>query len=871
MASRPPVFDETVSSWSTYRIRLEAYFEGNGITDAAKRRALLVSLLSDNVVRMLQGRLPTVSVNSQTYDEVVEYLEEHYNPQVNEIAASFSFFMRKQRDGESVREYIADLRRLAESCNFGNSLHRMLRDRIVCGIRDDDARRCLLTRKKLTFEEAEEFAIASEKALGDVRDMREADPVTTGTSINVVQSQRGRRPWTKWNTAKNNHSCERCGGPHATHTCRHRNTKCHHCGRKGHLAKVCSSGRSRERDAFAVEEMEGESEEEMLLALVAHSSADRATLKPLEEELTWQGRKLRMILDTGSPVSVIPKNIFKKHRRRWPSLQKTSLRLTCLLGPLPVVGQITMRVQSRSTVVTSTLIVVACNGPLLCGRNTIESFRKAGVSFWDTGTTSSVNVVRDNKMAPLLDEFSDLFENKLGCCKGPPVQLHLKEGVRPRFCKARTVPYAMRSKVSAQIDRLVQDGVLSSISISDWATPVVPVAKKNGDIRLCGDFKLTVNPASHLEQYPMPKVEDIFAALSGGEVFRTLDLRNTYNQLPLDDEARKIAVLNTHLGLYCYNRIAFGIASAPALFQRRMESILQGLPIVQVYLDDIIVAEKENDTSVLRQVFQRLREHNLKLNKAKCRFREAQVSFLGHRIDAKGLHPLQDNLEAVLAAPKPTSQLADSTSEDMLLRQVKTWILRGWPNQLGPEQQCLQPYFTRRSTPTRDGKSPAEMLLGFQPRTRLSAHFPEEEVARDPTVSRPPAPLSQVFSPGAPVWSRQYNHAGQRWLPGTVTLTRGRRMVTVDTTGGVQRRHVDQVRPRLAADDVKQEFDATRPGDNQVTESDQPSAVDDAEPSSDGSLGTPQTSSEVTSSVPAGLGLPRRSTRTRRPPDRLGF
>ncbi|KAH7965551.1 hypothetical protein HPB49_008703 [Dermacentor silvarum] len=304
----------------------------------------------------------------------------------------------------------------------------------------------------------------------------------------------------------------------------------------------------------------------------------------------------------------------------------------------------------------------------------------------------------------------------------------------------------------------------------------------------------------------------------------------------------------------------------------------------------------------------------------------------------------------------------------MLLRQVKTWILRGWPNQLGPEQQCLQPYFTRRyeltvskgliywghrvvlpetervpilrelhdthpgmtamkrlartmfwypgldhdieklvqscqqcvqlrtikegikknkdgsllnriskfllryrATPTRDGKSPAEMLLGFQPRTRLSAHFPEEEVARDPTVSRPPAPLSQVFSPGAPVWSRQYNHAGQRWLPGTVTSTRGRRMVTVDTTGGVQRRHVDQVRPRLAADDVKQEFDATRPGDNQVTESDQPSAVDDAEPSSDGSLGTPQISSEVTSSVPAGLELPRRSTRTRRPPDRLGF
>ncbi|XP_075535174.1 uncharacterized protein LOC142570712 [Dermacentor variabilis] len=384
-----------------------------------------------------------------------------------------------------------------------------------------------------------------------------------------------------------------------------------------------------------------------------------------------------------------------------------------------------------------------------------------------------------------------------------------------------------------------------------------------------------VNIAAAPTQHTCAIIETPSATIAAGKViwrrFAAVAVLENVVPLPSRKWKKDGGTQHTQRGRYCYHRLAFGIASAPALFQRRMESILQGLPNVQVYLDDIIVAENENDTSVLRQVFQRLREHNLKLNKAKCRFRVAQVAFLGHRIDANGLHPLQDNLEAVLSAPKPTSQLAGSTSEDMLLRQVKTWILRGRPNQLGPEQQCLQPYFTRRSTPTRDGKSPAEMLLGFQPRTRISAHLPEEEVARDPTLSRPPAPLPQVFSPGAPVWSRQYNQACQSWLPGTVTSTSGRRMVTVDTTGGVQRRHVDQVRSRLASDQVKQEFYATRPGENQVTESNQPSAVEDAEPWSDGSLGTSQASSEATSSVPSGLGLPRRSTRTRRPPDRLGF
>ncbi|KAH7974938.1 hypothetical protein HPB49_021826 [Dermacentor silvarum] len=155
MASRPPAFDDAASTWSTYRVRLEAYFEGNEITDAGKRRAQLVSSLSDSVVRVLQGHQPAVSINSLTYDDVAKCLEEHFNPQTNEIAASYSFLMRRQKEQESVRDYHAELRRLAANCNFRATLDRMLRDRIVCGIRHEETRRCLLVRKKLTREEAE--------------------------------------------------------------------------------------------------------------------------------------------------------------------------------------------------------------------------------------------------------------------------------------------------------------------------------------------------------------------------------------------------------------------------------------------------------------------------------------------------------------------------------------------------------------------------------------------------------------------------------------------------------------------------------------------------------------------------------------------
>nr|XP_037282377.1 uncharacterized protein LOC119175541 [Rhipicephalus microplus] len=644
-----------------------------------------------------------------------------------------------------------------------------------------------------------------------------------------------------------------------------------------------------------------------------------------------------------------------------------------------------MQVQLGPVTVSSSLIVVDHRGPLLCGRDTIEEFRKAGMLLVE-GTSSSVNVVHaDSQLTALLDGFPDLFEN-LGCCKEPPVKLYLKESAQPRFLKARTVPYAMRAQVSAEIDRLVEVGVLSPVSVAEWATPVVPVAKKNGDIRLCGDFKLTVNPATRTEQYPLPKIDDIFAALSGGEVFSTLDLRNAYNQLPLDDDAKKITVLNTHKGLFCYNRLAFGIASAPALFQRRIEAVLQGIPGVKVYLDDIIVAEKEYDTTILRQVFERLRANGLTLNKEKCHFREKEVVFLGHRIDAKGLHPLQDNLEAVLAAPPPTSRTAfqetkramrranflvhydpqrplrlecdasaegpdkpipqmaaariqrwvlllaayqydleyrkgelnanadalsrlplpvrdngwenelaeyvlhaqamddfalsaqsisDHTSKDDVLQQVKTWILQGWPRRLGSEEQQYQPYFARRTTPTREEQSPAERLFGFQPRTRLSTYLAEEDGAkREATVNGVPNSGKKEFAPGREVWSRQYSQLGQRWLPGTVTTVEGKRLLTVNTPRGVQRRHVDQVRPRDSSTPVKKEPCETPIAMEQLplsssgiqSTSSEALQAGLSEPGEEASGGGIEPASPRSTAEPLPL---RRSTRARKPPDRF--
>ena len=128
------------------------------------------------------------------------------------------------------------------------------------------------------------------------------------------------------------------------------------------------------------------------------------------------------------------------------------------------------------------------------------------------------------------------------------------ENVKPIYYKARPLPYAMRTKVDNELKRLEENGIIEPVKFSDWAAPVVPVLKPNGDIRLCGDYKVTVNRVSKLEHYPIPTLDDLTTKLAHGTVYHKLDLSHAYLQVELDPESRKYVTVNTHKGLYQYTR-----------------------------------------------------------------------------------------------------------------------------------------------------------------------------------------------------------------------------------------------------------------------------------------------------------------------------
>ena len=177
--------------------------------------------------------------------------------------------------------------------------------------------------------------------------------------------------------------------------------------------------------------------------------------------------------------------------------------------------------------------------------------------------------------------------------------------------------------------------------------------KSDGSIRICGDYKVTINPVLQVDQFPVPKPDDLFATLAGGKKFSKLDLSHAYQQVLLEPESRKYVTVNTHKGLYQYNRLPFGVASAPAVFQQTMEKILQGLPMVVVYIDNILVTGRSDEEQLenLEKVLARLQQYGLRLKREKCSFLQPSVEYLGYIIDAEGLHATPQKIEATVSAP----------------------------------------------------------------------------------------------------------------------------------------------------------------------------------------------------------------------------
>ena len=190
-------------------------------------------------------------------------------------------------------------------------------------------------------------------------------------------------------------------------------------------------------------------------------------------------------------------------------------------------------------------------------------------------------------------------------------------------------------------------GVISQVDVPrEWCAAMVAVPKKTDSLRICVDLR-PLNECVLREVHPLPKVDVTLASLSGAQVFSKLDANSGFWQIPLSEESRLLTTFITPLGRYCFNKLPFGIASAPEHFQKVMNKVLSGLDGIVCQMDDTLVfgkSQEEHDKRLLTTL-SRIQSAGLTLNKEKCLFSKRTITFLGHVIDSSGVSPDPEKIQ----------------------------------------------------------------------------------------------------------------------------------------------------------------------------------------------------------------------------------
>ena len=265
-----------------------------------------------------------------------------------------------------------------------------------------------------------------------------------------------------------------------------------------------------------------------------------------------------------------------------------------------------------------------------------EKFRDLLIEYSDIFSKSSEDI-----------GLTDLVEHTINTGNHPPVRQ------RPR-----RIPLARMKDAEAEIQKMVKQDIIEP-STSPWNSNIVLVKKSDGSWRFCIDFR-AVNLLVLRPSYPLPRIDDTIDSLSGSKFFSTVDLKSGYYQIPVAKEDRpKTAFSFPGGGLWQFKRMPMGLCNSAPVFEQLMETVLSGLTwkICLVYLDDIIVFSKsfEEHMKNLKEVFQRLKAANLKLNPKKCNFLKKEVKFLGHIVSESGVATDPNKVQSVKDWPVPKS------------------------------------------------------------------------------------------------------------------------------------------------------------------------------------------------------------------------
>jgi RNase H-like domain found in reverse transcriptase/Reverse transcriptase (RNA-dependent DNA polymerase)/Integrase zinc binding domain/Integrase core domain len=636
-----PPFNPSTDDFESWVDVLQSFFTANGIAQTSleekeKAVAIFLSTVGLQAFTVLKDLCAPTEPTKKTFTELITILKAHYKPAPQALAERFKFHTRKQRSGETVNTYVADLRRMAVTCQF-EKLDISLRDQMIFGLQSEAAQKRLFLEDhaKLSLVQAVGIATSQEQADSSTQVVRGGATPTLSDTFKLSKYKNMKKQKGQFS----NSSCTNCGGNHAPKDCPHKNSECHACHKRGHFAKFCRSS--------------GKQSKQFPARKPVHAVHQVSRDRPIIVDVLINDRAHIMEMDTASGSSFISQDFWQ--RLGSPRLQKSQVGFKTYTGEtFNSKGQLTCSVFHNGQ--THPCILHVAAGSSLFGRDLLSKFQMD----WSKIKSQCIHQIRSPaqkrlELEALLQEFNDVFDRPIGKIKDFKARITLKDDAVPKFFKARPVPYALREKVEAELDYMEQHGIITRVEHSEWASPLVVVPKSSGKIRITGDFKCTVNNQLCIKQYPLTKVDDLLEKIGSGQLFSKLDASDAFHQVEIEDSCKKFLVVNTHRGLYQYNVLPQGIASSPATFQELVDKMLQGIPMTGSFIDDIISTGRNDDEHLcnLRSILQRMRDSNYRLTRSKCVFWQDQVPFLGHIVCSEGLRTDPSKVEAIRDMPTP--------------------------------------------------------------------------------------------------------------------------------------------------------------------------------------------------------------------------
>ena len=269
----------------------------------------------------------------------------------------------------------------------------------------------------------------------------------------------------------------------------------------------------------------------------------------------------------------------------------------------------------------------------------------------------SLTIREATDLVNLVFRYQDVFVGPDGKVGWTDLTTHVIDTGTELPCKIppRRTGFAEKKVIEDTITELLADGKIRP-STSAWASPIVLVKKKDGSMRFCLDYR-RLNDKTIKDAYPLPKIDEALDQLAGSCYWSCLDLASGYWQIAMHPDSVPQTAFCTHMGLFEWLVMPFGLCNAPAVFERLMDQVLKGLQWhdILVYLDDIMAYGKTFDRALerLQCVFERLRLANLKLKPKKCFLLAQEVDYLGHHITRDGVAPLAAKVSAITHWKEP--------------------------------------------------------------------------------------------------------------------------------------------------------------------------------------------------------------------------